>query len=136
MRKFIAIIIFILLTVNIYSDAFSDWKKKQNQAFAEFKQDEDNEFRAFLEKEWQEFQVFKGIIQDETPKIEEPPVSDKLNLFDFSIGKLFNFGPKNKTDKPVEQETGILTERSVDLSEDISEETETTQKDRETNIGP
>jgi hypothetical protein len=122
MRKFIAIYILILLTVNLYSDAFSDWKKKQSQAFEAFKQDEDSAFRAFLEKEWQEFQVFKGIVQDETPKIEEPPVSDKLNLFDFSIGKLFKFWPKNKTEKPaeksIEEQTEIPIERSVDLPVD------------------
>ncbi len=116
MRKFITIFILALLTVNLYSDAFSDWKKTQSQAFEAFKQDEDSAFRAFLEKEWQEFQVFKGIIQDETPKIEEPPVSDKLNKFDFSIGGLFKSWfkkPEKSTDSPV----NISMETEVSLKE-------------------
>ena len=120
MRKITAIFIFLLLVMNVYSDAFSDWKKQQSQAFETFKQDEDSAFKAFLEKEWQEFQVFKGIIQDETPKIEEPPVSDKLNKFDFSIGRLFKYQPR----KPEEMPSEITT----DTADKITTKTDITPK--------
>ena len=123
MRKIIALFIFLLLTFNVFSDAYSDWKKQQSQAFEAFMQDEDSEFRAFLEKEWKEFQVFKGIIQDETPKIEEAPVSDKLS-FDFSIGNLFKawfekpvVKPKKETTSIEEKETPVVETVNVDSSE-------------------
>ncbi|MDA3941491.1 MAG: hypothetical protein PF693_19665 [Spirochaetia bacterium] len=122
MRKIIVLFLFLSLTFNAFSDAYSDWKKQQSQAFEAFRQDEDSAFRAFLEKEWKEFQVFKGIVQDKTPKIEEAPVSDKLN-FDFSIGNLFKSWFKKPT---VEQKkdadtvpTSVIDDTSiVDSSDD------------------
>ena len=80
MRKFIAIYILILLTVNLYSDAFSDWKKKQSQAFAAFKQDEDSAFRAFLEKEWQEI-YFALLFKEEEIRKEEKVLKEALSDF-------------------------------------------------------
>lgn len=88
MKKTLLLLIFVLISFSAYSDAFSDWKKQQSLAFEAYKEDEDSAFRAFLEREWQEFQVYKGIIQDTSPKIEEPPVSDKLSM-NFNFGRLF-----------------------------------------------
>jgi len=117
-KKVISVFILMFLVSSIYSDAYSDWKKRQNQAFEAFKQDEDSAFREFLEKEWKEFQVFKGIVQDETPKIEEPPVSDKLS-FDFNIGSLFKSWFKKPAAKSKKYVIDVSSSIEVDSPVDI-----------------
>jgi hypothetical protein len=133
MKKTIIILLLIFLFSTIYSDVFSDWKKQQNEAFKAYKQDEDRAFRDFLEKEWKEFKVFKGIVQDETPKIEEPPVSNNLSSFNFNMESLFKWLQK-KTEKEeavlVEENQSETQENEIMGSPDtMSKESGTSQTD-------
>ncbi len=128
MNKTFLLLLFVMVSFSIFPDAFTDWKKQQSLAFEAYKQDEDSAFRAFLEKEWQEFQVYKGIIQDTSPKIEEPPISDKLSL-SFNFGRLFKSWfskSRDKTQETISEEKTELSDEPVSnkpaLEEDIKEE--------------
>ena len=58
---------------------YQKWKSEQERKFSEFREDENKRFAAFLEDEWKRFQAFKGIVFDETPKLNEAPVFNTLS---------------------------------------------------------
>jgi len=106
-KKYILILLVMLIAIQQYGQTFEEYKKQQESEFEAYKQKQqefikqmqnefdeyvkqrDNEFAEFLEERWESFTVFKG---EAPPNIPKPPVK-----------------PKYEPTKPVEvEETGTV----------------------------
>ncbi|MBN1648562.1 MAG: hypothetical protein JW874_11075 [Spirochaetales bacterium] len=80
------IVLFVLLALGISTvfaqTDYEKWKAQQDKNFQDFRENEDKRFAEFLEDEWKRFQVFRGVVFDETPKLNEAPVFNTLTTAD------------------------------------------------------
>jgi len=57
---------------------FQDWKQQQSEQFSQYRTEADKAFIRYLEAEWEAFGVYRGDIQDSTPKpATVPKVTEK-----------------------------------------------------------